>query len=276
MTKEKRDQFVLDNYESMSGQTLANETGWSLTTIKSVKRRYGLQKKSAKVLEMEEYARANYDGVTCTDKDIAKLFGMKHDNVRDALVHLGIYISEWDKVVARVDSLIHHSTYEKLSEYSNVHDTVELRCRECGDVRNVRVNNITEGFECRHEKHTLYLMTDGVHYKIGRSRNPIRRAERVNEDRKRKDPSAPSVELIAAYGGSFGEVMRAEKYWHQQFAHLRCFGESGADPLYPVFDGYTEFFDLDPQSLRRFILAPIENSENSLWRLYAGEEPTSI
>jgi hypothetical protein len=149
MSKEDRDIFVERNHSTMTGNELVGATGWSLTTIKSIKRRLGTQRKSSRVLEMEEYAVRNYDGYSITDKDIADKFEMKHDNVRDSLKFLGIYKSP--STIAAEALFRRYSRYFNfLSDYKDTKSGLTLECKSCGEITTKRANSlVTNRFSCK-------------------------------------------------------------------------------------------------------------------------------
>ena len=148
LSKQERDEYVEKHYKIKTNNQLAEDTGWSLTTIKSIKRRLGLVKKTEKLLEVERYCLDNYDGVNITDKDIATLYGMKHDNVRDILKSLGMYKGPSD-IAADLLKLKYSGRFKIVSRYAGTKTNLRLECRSCGGVYDKLANFlVTMNFQC--------------------------------------------------------------------------------------------------------------------------------
>lgn len=150
MTKEERDRFVQTNYCNTTNKKMAEITGWSETTIKSVKRRLGLvnRSKSPKLVELEKYCVENYDGYKVTDKTIAEKFGCKADNVRDTLKALNLYKSPGDKSFDLIKRK-YSNKFLILSEYKGADSGMKLQCKTCGTVHVKRTNTLVSlNFSC--------------------------------------------------------------------------------------------------------------------------------
>lgn len=242
LTKEDRDEFVLNNYNNMTNVQLAEGTGWGMTTIKSVKRRLGLAKKSQKVLDMEAYALEHYP--TKDDKEIAEVFGMKHDNVRDALKSLGIYQSQGYAAYLRIVEE-YKDSFEFFDDYITCKDRIKLRCVVCGKEHYQRPNDlVTKGFYCSHipeGNSRLYVMKSDDMYKIGYSNNPLNRLLAIKDS-----SNLERLELLHSFEGDCDYIRATEKYLHMRYRHKNC--ELGG-----IFDGSTEFFYLSPQDLEEIL-----------------------
>lgn len=145
MTKEARDSYVQNYYGSQTNEQLAGNTGWSVTTIKSVKTRLGLAKKSKKRLELEAYCLGKYP--TEDAYQIAAIFNTKVDLVRDTLKFLGIWISPSEEAEQHLKKTI--SEKFKLLTYGKAANMSSFGCLSCGHEFEKRTNNVVScGVSC--------------------------------------------------------------------------------------------------------------------------------
>lgn len=141
MTKEDRDSYVQNNFGGQTNEQLARNTGWSVTTIKSIKTRLGLAKKSKKRLELEVYCLENYPSEDAYQ--IAELFDTKVDLVRDTLKFLGIWVSPSDEAEQHLGKTI--SEKFKLVIYGKAANMSSFECLSCGHLFEKRTNNVVSG-----------------------------------------------------------------------------------------------------------------------------------
>ena len=146
MSKEDRDTYVENNYSSKTNKQLAADTGWSETTIKSIKTRLGVVK-SSRVKELEEYVLSN--GIKSVDEvnNAAIVLGCKPDKIRDVMKSLGIFESQSDKAFEALK--LKYTGKFIFGEYKNTKAYVELTCVECKAVHYKRPNDlVTYNFSC--------------------------------------------------------------------------------------------------------------------------------
>lgn len=145
MSKDGRDSFVKDNYNKLSNKKLAEQTGWSLTTIKSVKVRLGLVKKNSKRLELESYCVDNYPRLTIEQISIDQ--NTKVDNVRDTLKLLGLWSPQGSGEASFYKRF--SENFLILSKYRGAHGVISLQCKRCGKEHTKRANNfVSIRFKC--------------------------------------------------------------------------------------------------------------------------------
>jgi hypothetical protein len=104
MSKEDRDAYVLEHQDKTRGE-LVTDTGWSLTTIKSVRKRLGVGVLTDRDTEIADYILAQ---PTEDDYYIAQQLGCKVDKVRDTKIRLGVYSTYYvTKKIKAVDSYVY-------------------------------------------------------------------------------------------------------------------------------------------------------------------------
>lgn len=89
MSKEDRDAYVWEHRDKTRA-ALVSATGWSLTTIKSVRKRLGIGVLTDRDIEIGDYILDNPD---MCNEDIAATLLCKVDKVRDTKTRLGVPIN---------------------------------------------------------------------------------------------------------------------------------------------------------------------------------------
>jgi hypothetical protein len=128
LDKNVRDEYVLNNYQKLTNKQLAEDTGWSETTIKAIKRRLGLVKSKANI-ELREFILSNKD---TEPRDIALTLGIKIDTVIDTLKYLGLYIHP---TIKRIKKELEDKYIVEESNIVNNRDKVTYTCKKCGDTK---------------------------------------------------------------------------------------------------------------------------------------------
>lgn len=128
LDKNLRDEYVLNNYQKLTNKQLAEDTGWSETTIKAVKRRLGLVKSKANI-ELREFIINNKE---MEPREVAEQLGIKIDTVLDTLKYLGLYIHP---TIKRIKKELEDKYIIEESNITNNRDKVTYICRKCGDTK---------------------------------------------------------------------------------------------------------------------------------------------
>lgn len=128
LDKNLRDEYVLNNYQKLTNKQLAEDTGWSETTIKAVKRRLGLVKSKANI-ELREFIINNKE---MEPREVAEQLGIKIDTVIDTLKYLGLYIHP---TLKRIKKELEDKYIIEESNITNNRDKITYTCKKCGDTK---------------------------------------------------------------------------------------------------------------------------------------------
>lgn len=146
MTKQDRDSYVLQNHSNETNTQLATSTGWSLTTIKSIKRRLGIVS-SPQVAKVRTYILERPD---MSYQEIADTLGMKIDNVRDTAKALGMVdVTTSDKAFNVLRARFHGRFKFSRGDYITNKERIPITCRACNFSFTARPNTmVTDGLAC--------------------------------------------------------------------------------------------------------------------------------
>lgn len=266
MTKEERDTFVLNNHGKMTNDQLASTTGWAVTTIKSVKTRLGLIKKSQKRLDMEKYCLEKYPAEDAYT--IAEVFSTKVDLVRDTLKALGIWESPSD--IAKRELVGRLAGKFKILEHGLANEYSTIECEGCGHVIIRRTNNLTSNsvvcpscdntvdaiptgktyeYPDDEEYAHLYIAKVGTLVKIGVSKEPSSRLGAVV-----RSGSLGGFSILATHTTSRRLAVPIERGLLEELAEFKYSG--------PRFDGSTEVLNLPEEVLLKVLERPFWNHKN--------------
>lgn len=245
MTKEERDSYVLENHERCSNKEVAETTGWSMTTIKSVKRRLNLVK-SERAEEIKNYL-LEYPDVSYLEASYA--LGAKIDNVRDIAKALGrTNVSYADRGFSRLVSEFEGRFIFERSEYSSNKDKINATCSTCGNVITRRgMDMLQNGMFCeycepRDSRDTfVYILElqetmaeeEIGQFKVGVSCNVKSRVMSVKSSGK-----LGHLEIVDTVACPSRDVaLSIERAIHKKLKNFQVYGDL------KVFDGSTEIFE---------------------------------
>lgn len=256
MSKLERDDFVLNNHEEMTGQQLAETTGWSLTTIKSVKRRLGLVKGGL----YDRVKKAAEENPDLTATEVAHNLGSKPDNVRDIFKALGISrVTKEDHAFGRLQDTIEGKFTISREDYVNTKTRAPFKCIVCGYESMLRPNDVItkdkscvrceEAIDGRSYVYVIGLRKDALNenslYKIGKSDVPDRRLKQLKADEPEEYVDA---HIAAQFPVESHEVFRVERELHNIFKDSQVYGP------HRIFEGSTEIFETTYFSIEHEIL----------------------
>lgn len=146
MSKDLRDAYIKEHHKNKTNKQLAIDTGWSETTIKSIKNRLGVVN-SARAREIEEYILKHNISTVDEVNSAAVFLGCPPEKVRDIMKSLGIFSTQGDKAFEALKR-----KYEGLftfGEYRNTKAYIDTTCSACGKVHKKRPNDlVTYNFKC--------------------------------------------------------------------------------------------------------------------------------
>ena len=258
MTKQDRDSYVLQNHSIKTNAQLVTSTGWSLTTIKSIKRRLGVVS-SPQVTKLRTYILENRG---MTYQEIADTLGMKIDNVRDTAKALGMVdVTASDKSFNTLHARFQGRFKFSRGDYITNKERIPITCRGCNFSFTARPNTmVTDGLDCpgcsprwQDKPAVLYVMElqeTGDEYEIGRFKVGIA----LNADKRRqtllRSEGYDHLMVMDEYAMPNMSTARAiETAVHKILKNFNVYGSAS------LFDGSTEIFEIDLSTIRQAISA---------------------
>ena len=195
MTKQDRDNYVLENYLRATNSQLAAATGWSVTTIKSSLIRQGLSRRVNKKLEEDKrYIQAHNN---LTDLEISKNLGCKVDKVRDLRKALSIFNTVHSKIQKRIEEQ-YEGLFYNIGEYKGSKEPISYTCCQCDTVRTSRADVLAnKGAKCQVCTKTNNLLEN---QKLLKVKKELQALTRIASNQKKRREAQKYADLVSREG----------------------------------------------------------------------------
>ena len=199
MTKQDRDNYVLENYLRATNSQLAAATGWSVTTIKSSLIRQGLSRRVNKKLEEDKrYIQAHNN---LTDLEISKNLGCKVDKVRDLRKALSIFNTVHSKIQKRIEEQ-YEGLFYNIGEYKGSKEPISYTCCQCDTVRTSRADVLAnKGAKCQVCTKTNNLLENQKLLKVrAKVKKELQALTRIAGNQRKKLEAQKYADLVSREG----------------------------------------------------------------------------